>query len=131
MRYLGSIFLLFATSFVVVVIDASICARARADSGEVSGDLVWGDRSAGFVGGDHSGSEYRGAGGITVIVVDWPRPCPGDCDGDHSVTVDELITGVAIAMDQIPADACGALLEPVNVASVVTAVSNALYGCPY
>src|SRR6266849_417588 len=59
--------------------------------------------------------------------------CVGDCNGDQSVTVDELVTGINIALDRLPLDRC-ASIDPggdhtVDVAEVVAAVNNALAGC--
>lgn len=59
--------------------------------------------------------------------------CVGDCDGDGSVTVDEIVRGVNIALGMSPVDDCPALdadgSESVTVDEVVTAVNNALNGC--
>ncbi|MBI3782281.1 MAG: hypothetical protein HY270_02655 [Deltaproteobacteria bacterium] len=44
------------------------------------------------------------------LLITWKRvilPCVGDCNGDGSVTIDELITGVNIALDNLTTDACG------------------------
>jgi hypothetical protein len=35
-----------------------------------------------------------------------PPPCPGDCSGNRIVTVNELVTGVNIALEQASIDAC-------------------------
>jgi hypothetical protein len=57
--------------------------------------------------------------------------CTGDCNGDHQVTVDELVTGVSIAMGTAPVTACPAYSSAaaVTVADLVMAVNNALDGC--
>lgn len=63
-----------------------------------------------------------------------PVPCAGDCDGDGSVTVAELVRGVATAMGgvdlgQCPsfdADADGAI----SIDELIRAVGHALAGCP-
>lgn len=60
--------------------------------------------------------------------------CPGDCDGNGNVSVDELVLGVGITMDQVPASECQAIDSDgdsqVSVADVVSAVANALSNCP-
>ena len=62
-----------------------------------------------------------------------PRPCVGDCNGDGSVTVDELLTMVNIALGN--SDAGGCLAGDANgdsamtIDEVLTAVNNALNGC--
>jgi hypothetical protein len=59
--------------------------------------------------------------------------CVGDCNGDGSVTVDELVTGINIALDRLPLERCASIDlggdRTVDVAEVVTAVNNALAGC--
>jgi hypothetical protein len=73
--------------------------------------------------------------------IDTPTPtptsvaaaCVGDCNGNQSVTVDELVTGVNIALGSTPVTACPAfdtnLDTRVTVDELVTAVNNALQGC--
>jgi hypothetical protein len=61
-------------------------------------------------------------------------PCIGDCNDDGAVTVDELVTGVNIALGLIPVDACPAF-DPshdgaVTVDELLAAVNTALNGCP-
>ena len=59
-------------------------------------------------------------------------PCVGDCNGDGDVTIDELITGVGIALGTTPVSACPAVdcLHPgVGIACLVAAVGNSLIGC--
>lgn len=59
--------------------------------------------------------------------------CVGDCNSDHHVSVNELITGVNIILGNAPEDACSALLCcdlcPSYVGCLVNAVNNALNGC--
>ncbi len=61
--------------------------------------------------------------------------CVGDCDGGGAVSIDELITGVTIALGTVAAGACPALDCPQHIGGVfidcaVEAVYNALHGCP-
>jgi len=60
-----------------------------------------------------------------------PRPCTGDCGGDGSVEVDELITGVNIALGRRPFSDCSAAYAGrlPDVADLIAAVNNALHGC--
>lgn len=59
--------------------------------------------------------------------------CPGDCNGDFRVSVDELISSVVISLSPeayrtcIPADA--ELDRRVTVDDLVRAIGNALHGC--
>jgi len=59
--------------------------------------------------------------------------CPGDCNGDGSVAIDELIRAVAIALGQTPVSACSGLDTnadgAIEVAEIVSAVGGALNGC--
>jgi hypothetical protein len=72
-----------------------------------------------------------GSGSITVSLI--TQTCPGDCDGDRRVTVDELVTGVSIALGHIPATRCLQFDTNddgrVTVDELVIAVNRALQGC--
>jgi len=61
------------------------------------------------------------------------EPCTGDCDGDGAVTVNELIVGVNIALENQGVDACPAFDADssggVSINELIAAVSNALNGC--
>jgi hypothetical protein len=56
--------------------------------------------------------------------------CEGNCNGDNVVTINEVIILVDIVLGEQPISACphGAM-GSVNIANLVKAVSNALYGC--
>jgi len=60
-------------------------------------------------------------------------PCVGDCTNDDRVTVDELVTGVNIALGNTPWSECHAFDrsgdERVTVDELVAAVNKALNGC--
>ena len=62
-----------------------------------------------------------------------PIACVGDCGGDGSVTVDELLTMVNIALGNTPNSACPAgdadSSGDISVNEIVAAVNNALNGC--
>lgn len=64
----------------------------------------------------------------------WAAACPGDCDGDGEVTVDELVRGVAIALGLEELAGCPAFDiggdEAVTVDEILQAVNAALVGCP-
>ena len=75
---------------------------------------------------------------ITALTLAAPaaRACPGDCDGDGAVTVDELIRGVSLALEQ-PADPpirCSTFDqngdEAVTVDELTAGVGVALSTCP-
>src|SRR5262245_54365984 len=61
------------------------------------------------------------------------RPCIGDCDGSGQVTVDELVTGVSLALGTLRLDRCPQFdcdeTGSVTVDCIVDAVSAALDGC--
>jgi hypothetical protein len=63
-----------------------------------------------------------------------PATCTGDCDGSKSVTVDEIIVGVSIALGQLRVADCvnfdSDSSNSVTVDEILTAVSNGLEGCP-
>jgi hypothetical protein len=60
------------------------------------------------------------------------QPCHGDCNGDGTVSVDELVVGVRIALGDAARDACPGLAgaEPLAIETLISAVGNALRGCP-
>jgi hypothetical protein len=61
-----------------------------------------------------------------------PVPCVGDCNGDRSVTVNEILTMVNIALGNADATACPNGIPSgaqVDVALILTAVNHALNGC--
>ncbi len=61
--------------------------------------------------------------------------CVGDCDVSQSVTVNEILTGVSIALGNATITECSALDQDgsgtVSVDELITAVNNALNGCSY
>lgn len=60
--------------------------------------------------------------------------CVGDCNRDRAVTVDELVTGVNIALGERPNSDCPSFdtsgHELVEVDELVGAIENVLSGCP-
>lgn len=62
-----------------------------------------------------------------------PLACAGDCDAGGAVTIDELITAVRIALDELPASACSAAdadaSGSVAIGELIAAVSHSLDGC--
>ena len=60
--------------------------------------------------------------------------CPGDCNGNGVVSIDELVTAVRIALAQSPLDTCpsadSSSDQRVTVDDLVRAVNAALRGCP-
>jgi len=90
---------------------------------------------------DQEDSDGNGIGdACDVAPAQTPTPpsdtgsCAGDCDGHGTVTIDELLTLVNVALDDAPARTC----EPgdrnhdrlITVDEILTAVNNALKGCP-
>lgn len=59
--------------------------------------------------------------------------CTGDCSGDGEITVDEVITGVNIALGLANTASCGAMDSnadgEVSIDEIVSAVNGALSGC--
>lgn len=62
------------------------------------------------------------------------QPCAGDCNGDGTVSVAEIVTGVSIALGNAPLSACPvfACRSPttVTIDCLVQAVRSLLEGCP-
>jgi hypothetical protein len=74
---------------------------------------------------------------LTMVVMVRPtsaQPCCGDCDGNGTVTIEELVTAVGYALDACPTDGpcCGDCdgSGTVEVNELVGSVGNALDGCP-
>ncbi len=76
----------------------------------------------------YAGTRDRGVFSIQQVAV-----CVGDCNGDGTVSVDELITGVTIALGTQPLEACLSLDAGddgrVTIDDLIVAVNNALKGC--
>jgi hypothetical protein len=59
----------------------------------------------------------------------------GDCDGNGQVRINELITGVSVALGTVPSRTCEAIHcdaegeSGLGVACLVVAVNNAMTGC--
>jgi hypothetical protein len=75
---------------------------------------------------------------FSLLVLTPARPlaaaCVGDCDGSSTVTVDEVVRGVGIALGSSTIDDCPAFDsdgdDEVTVPEIVTATNSALNGCP-
>jgi len=62
-----------------------------------------------------------------------PGPCVGDCNGEHQVTVNEIIILVNIALGTADASACANGIpsgREVDITLIVQAVGFALANCP-
>ena len=61
-------------------------------------------------------------------------PCTGDCDGNGSVAINELVIGVNIALDALPVAVCQRFDSDgngqVTIPELIQAVDNALAACP-
>lgn len=73
---------------------------------------------------------------LTIVRTARPDPparCAGDCDGDLRVTVDEIVSLLAIALGNVEPLTCSTFeragVRRVAVDDLVTAVANALRGC--
>jgi ELWxxDGT repeat protein len=71
--------------------------------------------------------------GVELCAVPLAALCGGDCSGNGAVTVDELVTGVAIALGGQPLSHCRFIDTDrdgrVGISELVTAVQQALTGC--
>ena len=84
--------------------------------------------------GDHVFFTADGGAGAELWAMSLDAPqCGGDCDGDGTVTVAELVTGVSIALGTRPIAACESLDVGgdgrVTVDEALAAVHHALRGC--
>ncbi|HEY0300524.1 MAG TPA: hypothetical protein VGC36_04285, partial [Rhizomicrobium sp.] len=74
------------------------------------------------------------AGTVAGCTDDCPLQCAGDCNANRSVTVDELVLAVNIALGSLPSSACDVLDAnengQVSIDEIISAVTAALNGCP-
>ena len=71
--------------------------------------------------------------GVLLLGAPAQAQCVGDCNGDGMVAINELITGVNIALGTQPVSACPAFANgqgEVDIAQLIKGVNNALNGCP-
>ncbi len=71
-------------------------------------------------------------GGRVAVLLNTSPACLGDCDRNCSVTVDELVAGVNIALGRAPLNSCRNFSSNHTVFGIqelVRAVKNALNGC--
>ena len=72
-------------------------------------------------------------GAIVLAAPAAAQTCEGDCNGDHSVEIDEIILGVRAVLGEAPIDDCRAMdgdgSGTVTVDELVAAVTGALQGC--
>jgi hypothetical protein len=70
---------------------------------------------------------------VTPTVTPIPGACAGDCNGDDAVAINELITGVNIALGSSPVSACPSFDSSgdgtVAINELIAAVTRALSGC--
>ncbi len=76
---------------------------------------------------------YAGTSARGVWTYTQRRQCAGDCNGDFEVTVNELVTGMNIALGSLPISTCPNFDRigdnMVTIDELVFAVDNALSGC--
>jgi hypothetical protein len=92
---------------------------------------------AGLGAGVHEGaitfSTEEGGASAVVLVRATVGACPGDCNEDRVVTIDELLSGVNLLLADASGDRCGAL--DVNddgrmtIDELIRAINSALNGC--
>ncbi len=92
--------------------------------------------AAGFVGDDtftFTASDGDSDGTLAVVTVSVAAACAGDCDGGGSVSIDELVRGVGLALGTVGIAACPALDTSgdgaVTIDELIAAVGAALDGC--
>jgi len=90
--------------------------------------------NAGDTGSLAATSPCSGPGPTPTVTPPPSGACVGDCDGDHMVSIGELITGVNIALGNTPVSSCEAADADgsgmVVIGELIQAVNNALNGCP-
>jgi hypothetical protein len=60
--------------------------------------------------------------------------CTGDCNSNGTVAIEEIVSGVAIALQRRPISACfamdGDFSQDVSISELTSAIGSALNGCP-
>ncbi len=78
--------------------------------------------------------EFSGGTAPTPTPTPLVSSCVGDCNGDGEVAINELITGVNIALGSLPLDRCPSFDinedGEIEINELITGVNNALAGCP-
>jgi hypothetical protein len=78
------------------------------------------------------GSGHAEAPRVAVLrQIDGSAECVGDCDGCRSVSIDELVRLVHIALGTTPLSACpgSRFAGPITISELIQAVNSALLGC--
>jgi len=105
-------------------LDIQYTVVAGAEAVPFEGTILFNDPS-----GTAQVSAIRGDSTCPVAV-----SCAGDCDGNRTVTIDEVIRQIAIGLGGAVVEDCSAGDAngdgTITVEEVVTAVNNALNGCP-
>jgi len=82
---------------------------------------------------DASGNPLATAFSWSFRIGPSPGLCTGDCNGDGTVTVDDLVQGVNIALGLAPIDQCSSFDANadglVTIDEIIAGVTNALVGC--
>ncbi|HVM96896.1 MAG TPA: hypothetical protein VMT89_10930, partial [Candidatus Acidoferrales bacterium] len=72
--------------------------------------------------------------GLLLHIHTATAACVGDCNGDGSVTVDEIVSGVSIALESTALSACASFDAngdgAVTIDELLLAINNALNSCP-
>ena len=100
---------------------------------QFAANLSIGDQSACDVSADAGKSTVLFGNG-TFTIGTGPPPCAGDCNSDGMVAINELITGVNIALGSQPVSVCPSFDVSrdgtVAINEIISGVNNALNGCP-
>ena len=84
--------------------------------------------------GTAAGGPFTLDGGFPPGVSFGAGECVGDCKHDGAVTIDEIITGVNIALESLTVNACPAFDAnrdgAVTINEIITGVNSALNACP-
>jgi cysteine-rich repeat protein len=127
------------------VLDGSAMCDAEPCVAEASGELfdcdaILEDPSAGLTSGVFAlafpildNADFGDSLATIRFAAASPHVCGGDCTGDGKVTIDELVTAVAIALGTKPVTECtaadGNSNGRVEINELVGAVNSALSGC--
>lgn len=114
--------------------------RENDENGEASWLFAWrapdalGEDTLFGAGNSVDGFFDRAGDGSATATFDVRVRCAGDCSDDETVTIDELVRGIDVALGAEPLDDCpladGNGDGSVSISELVAAVDSAMNGCP-
>ena len=127
----GSCYAVHSGRLATIYFDDALVAEERGDTGGgfstsfvVPLDAALGTHTVYLKGGTSSLASAQ------FVVQVAGGPCAGDCDDDDTVTITELVRGIALVLGIEGAECAAYDAATVGIAQLISAVDSALNGCP-